>query len=338
MYSSHNHYYQESTWNDVQIVHCYDPEYKLGSAGQFIYDLNCIRDARQKGFDVILMLGYTSSSVWGAFYPKESGIVFNMDGMEWKRKKYSVAVKKFLSFAEKLAVRFSDYIIADSLIVKSYLESKYSITTRYIAYGAEIFTNEEENVLKEYGVSKQQYYLCMARMVPENNVEIILDGFTVSRSPFHFLVIGDTINKFGTYLKNKFAADKRIIFAGGIYDTRICHSLRMFCHLYFHGHSAGGTNPSLLEAMSSRALIAAHDNAFNKTILGDDALYFSHSKSITSIIENAKRGCSEMTMISNNLNKVKDQFNWNKIVEQYENVMLQCCNGTVKERNLLISK
>lgn len=72
VYSSHNHCYQEKTWNKVQIIHCYDPEFQLGSAGQFIYDLNCIRDSRQKGFDVILMLGYTSSSVWGSFYPKKA--------------------------------------------------------------------------------------------------------------------------------------------------------------------------------------------------------------------------------------------------------------------------
>lgn len=250
-----------------------------------------------------------------------------MDGMEWSRKKYSVPVKRFLSYAEKLAVRFSDYIIADSLIVKSYLENKYRITTRYIAYGAEIFTNEEEHLLKEYGVSKQRYYLCMARMVPENNVEIILDGFTASRSTFHFLVIGNTVNKFGSHLKHKFGSDKRIIFAGGIYDAKVCHTLRMFCHLYFHGHSAGGTNPSLLEAMASQALIAAHDNAFNRTILGEDAFYFSHPESITAIIENMKREHRETTMIDNNLGKIRDQFNWEKIVEQYESVMLQCYNG-----------
>ena len=89
VYNSHNHPWQEAQWEGVNIVHCYDPEYLLGSAGQFIYDLNCIIDARKKNFDVILQLGYTSSSVWGRFYPRDSVVISNMDGLEWKRAKYS---------------------------------------------------------------------------------------------------------------------------------------------------------------------------------------------------------------------------------------------------------
>src|SRR5450432_900655 len=89
VYNPHNHPYKEKRWKGVSIVHCYNPERITGTAGQFIYDLNCVMDARKRNFDVLLMLGYTSISVWERLFPKKSTIIFNMDGFEWKRKKYS---------------------------------------------------------------------------------------------------------------------------------------------------------------------------------------------------------------------------------------------------------
>jgi hypothetical protein len=177
VYNSHNHPYKQDAWNKVQIIHCYDPEYQLGSFGQFIYDLNCILDARKRKFDVILMLGFTSSSAWGWFYPDKSTLIFNMDGLEWKRTKYSKPVQQFLMLAEKLAVRFSSYYIADSVVIQSYLQNKYAINSEHIPYGAEVYYHEDESLLQEWGVEKHNYFILMARMVSENNIEMILDGF-----------------------------------------------------------------------------------------------------------------------------------------------------------------
>ena len=113
VYNSHNHPYKKNTWEGVNIIHCFDPEFLLGTAGQFIYDLNCILHSRKKNFDIILMLGYTSSSIWRKVYPKKSTVIFNMDGLEWKRSKYSNLAKKFLLYAERLAIRSGNYFIAD---------------------------------------------------------------------------------------------------------------------------------------------------------------------------------------------------------------------------------
>ena len=96
VYNSHKHPYHEKEWNGIKITHCFDPEYILGGAGQFVYDLNCILDARKRNYDIILMLGYTSSSVWGKLYPKNSIVITNMDGLEWKRAKFSKPVQNFL--------------------------------------------------------------------------------------------------------------------------------------------------------------------------------------------------------------------------------------------------
>jgi glycosyltransferase involved in cell wall biosynthesis len=324
VYNSHNHPYKENSWNGVDIIHCYDPEYLLGAAGQFVYDFNCITDARKRKFDVILIMGYTSSSVWGKLYPQESAIITNMDGLEWKRSKYSKPVQKFLQYAEKLAVKNSQYYISDSLVIKSYLADKYGIDSKYIPYGADLFSELEREQFDKTEALKEDYFLLMARMEPENNIETILEGFNNSNSPKKFKVLGDTGNRFGKFITHKFKNDNRIQFKGSIFDTAKVRLLQNNSYLYFHGHSVGGTNPSLLEAMASEALIAAHNNPFNKSVLNTDAYYFSNANEVKNIVETVQRKGAERLMVSNNLHKIKYQFNWESIVDQYEEFALEC--------------
>lgn len=326
VYNSHNHPYQDDDFYGVKIIHCYDPEYKVGTAGQFIYDWNCIQHARKENYDVILFLGYTSSSVWGEFFPKYPVIISNMDGLEWKRSKYNYMTRQFLKQAERLAVRYSHYYIADSIVVQNYLQLKYRIKCRYIPYGSEIIYQNNYSLLPQYNISKKGYYLLMARMEPENNIETILDGFNHSSSSKKFLVIGNTNNSFGQKLVNKFKYDKRILFEGAIYDTAITNTLKYFSSLYFHGHSVGGTNPSLLEAMGSGSLIAAHQNEFNKSILQHDAYYFQSAKDVEQLVESVHRDKKEEQMVQNNLLKVEKKYNWPSIIEQYNEFIIECYN------------
>jgi glycosyltransferase involved in cell wall biosynthesis len=323
VYNSHNHPYQGEEWEGVRIIHCYDPEYILGSAGQFVYDLNCILDARKRDFDVILQLGYTSSSVWGPLFPPGAMIIYNMDGLEWQRSKYSRMARRFLLYAEKLAVRYSDFYVTDSPVIQSYFRDKYKIRSEYIAYGADLFPTADESVLNDYKVGAGDYYLLMARMEAENNIGTILEGFIRSKTERKILVVGNISNKFGRKLQAHFSDDPRIVFTGGIYEQRTIHALKFYSRMYFHGHSTGGTNPSLLEAMASKALIAAHDNAFNREVLGKDALYFSSSAEITRLVDTTPQGKREVSMTRNNREKILRRFNWPEIIEKYEKFILQ---------------
>jgi glycosyltransferase involved in cell wall biosynthesis len=332
VYNSHNHPYTADTWNGVNIQHCYDPEYLIGTAGQFVYDLNCLMDARRKKFDVVLLMGYTSSSVWGRLYPKKSAIITNMDGLEWKRSKYSKPVQQFLKYAEKLAVKHSHFYISDSRVIKDYLESKYNINSEYIPYGADLISDVEKEQLDTASAQKEDYFLLMARMEPENNIETILEGFNNSNSPRTFKVLGDTGNRFGQYIRHRFQNDERIQFKGAIFDTAKVRALQNNSYLYFHGHSVGGTNPSLLEAMASEALIAAHDNPFNKSVLHSDAFYFSDASGVQHLVETVQRKETERNMVKNNLNKIAFQFNWEKIVNEYEAFIVECYESLNHER------
>jgi glycosyltransferase involved in cell wall biosynthesis len=323
VYNSSRHPYKEKEWMGVQIIRCFDPEYLIGAPGQFIYDLNCILDARKRSYDILLMLGYTSSSIWGFLYPGKTAIITNMDGLEWQRTKYSKPVRRFLKFAEKLAVRSSRFHLADSPVIKEYLDAKYNIASKYIAYGANPCPATDENLLKGYGLTKNQYFLLMARMEPENNIEMILDGFGMSGSQMTFAVIGNTKNRFGKYLSEKYKHNNRIVFLGAIFDELIVQTITSFCKLYFHGHSVGGTNPSLLDAMAAKVPLAVHHNAFNKSLTKENAQSFADAKDVCKLISTGKY--HNEIHIQNNYFTINNHFGWDQIINQYEQYFLACC-------------
>lgn len=322
VYNSHTHPYQEDNWNGVQIVHQFDPENSMGTAGQFIYDLNCIIDSRKRGFDIILSLGYTSSSVWYNFFSKKPIILTNMDGLEWKRSKYSRKVQRFLLYAEKLAVKKSDGLIADSKGIQSYLDQRYKKPSHFIAYGATRFNDPDEKVLHRYGLLPYDYNLIIARMEPENNIETLLDGHLASGEKKKLFVVGNCKNKFGQRMVEKFKDHKHIVFAGTIYDQAEVNNLRHFCGIYFHGHSVGGTNPSLLESMACGCLIVAHDNEFNRSVLENDALYFRSAADVSAIVSRDHKDLRSAFSV-NNYQKIETRYSWTEIGSAYEQLMIE---------------
>jgi hypothetical protein len=281
-------------------------------------------DSRKREFDIILQLGYTSNSIWFFLMPKKAINIINMDGLEWKRSKYSKPVQLFLKIAEWLAAKSGDYLISDSLGIKKYLQEKHKKESTYIAYGANPFNSPNEEILKEYQVEKEKYNMIMARFEPENNLDMVLEGVALNfEDKTTILVIGNHNTKYGKYLKNKFQVNKNIHFIGGIYNLEHLNNLRYYCKLYFHGHSVGGTNPSLLEAMASKALIAAHNNDFNKGILKENAFYFRNSIEVKNILNNSKKS-NNLPFIKNNYEAIVNEFNWTKINDNYLQLFEQC--------------
>lgn len=332
VYNSHCHPYGEKEWKGVKIKHCYDPENKLGTIGQFIYDLICILDCRRSDYDIILQLGYTSNSVWGFLLPKKAVIITNMDGMEWKRSKYSKPVQSFLRWAEKLAVKTSDFLISDSIGIQDYLLEKYQVRSEYIPYGAHLFAAPDIKVLAGYGIGKHEYDMLIARLEPENSIEIILDGVAAADNQRVFLVVGNHDTAYGAYLKQKFIAHKKIRFIGALYDIRILNNLRYFSNIYFHGHSVGGTNPSLLEAMSSNAYICANKNIFNFSILGNDATYFTNASEVKQLVESMQKNSEEARFkLFNNHHKIKTTYSWKDINSRYLTFMI----NAYKDKNFM---
>lgn len=326
VYNSSLHPYQENKWNNIHIIHCKDLENRIGTAGQFFYDLNCIKDARRRKFDILLQLGYTSNSIWHRLWPKDCINIVNMDGLEWKRSKYSSRAQQFLKLAERWAATNGKILIADSVGIQQYLLKTYQRQSFYIPYGANVYnTSPDTDMLLEWNIKSGEYYLLMARMEPENNIEMVIRGYLASHAPFPLLLIGNYSNKFGAMLHKKYS-NPQVRFLGGIYDQEKVNRLRYFSALYFHGHSVGGTNPSLIEAMGCGCHIAAHNNIFNKAILGDDAFYFSGEDQVTEILKRQTDNGLIEYWKNKNVEKVKRKYNWENIIQQYEDVFVNALN------------
>jgi len=319
VYNSSLHPYAEKTWKGVHIIRQTDWEDRLGPPAQFLYDLNCILDARSRQYDIILQLGYTSSSIWSFLFPRKVVIITNMDGLEWKRTKYNKPTRRFLQLAEKWAVKYSDYLIADSKGIRKYLLEKYRVDSSFIAYGANVFSDPDAGVPAQYGLRPYDYNIIIARMEPENNIEPVLKAHAAARNTTRLLVVGNHKNRFGTYLHKKYSSEN-IIFAGAVYNIAILNNLRYFSNLYFHGHSVGGTNPSLLEAMASHCLIVANDNPFNRTVLEEDAFYFNEEEDIVRLLDAGVQKAAYEGFMSRNTEKIAREYSWNYIAGRLLNL------------------
>lgn len=316
VYQSSNHPFTESEWEGVQLIRIDDPEHKLGTAGQFIYDFKSNRDARKRGFDVLYHLGYTSDSVWAPLWPQKTVNLVNMDGLEWKRTKYSPKVQRFLRWAEKRAVRYADHLVADSIGIQQYLKETYGASATYLPYGANLTAPQPEAALQPFNLTANGYHLVIARMEPENHIAEIIEGHVQAGFPKPLVLVGSTDTPFGKQLRARFPQTE-LRWLGPVFDKTALDALRQHAALYLHGHSVGGTNPSLLEAMADGALIAAHDNPFNRAILEARAAWFSDAGTLAQMLQSAW-ATENQHLRAQHRQHIADTFSWEHIINQYE--------------------
>ncbi len=320
VYTSHRHSFKGEFYKKVRLIRCYDPEHLMGTTGQFIYDFNCIKNCRQQNFDVILQLGYTSSTIWSWLYPRSAILVTNMDGLEWTRAKYNRATQYFLTHAEKWGVNYSHHLIADSKGIQDYLYNKYNASAVLIPYGADVYESNDDDrfTLNRFCVTSNDYDLLIARFEPENNIETILKAYSGLQNR-KLVLVGNHINtSFGRRMYHEYGSLPHIHFAGPVYEDKQLNVLRYHSRLYMHGHSVGGTNPSLLEAMACNALICAHDNLFNRGVLGTDAFYFKNVQEIAALVSAPLNKDDHESWLLNNKEKIWNDYNWRSITDKIE--------------------
>ncbi len=325
VYNPHYHDYKEKTFHGVRIVTRWNPEKTIGTSGNFVYDYLCMQHALNEKCDILLVLGYTTASFFFPVLKKgKSILITNMDGLEWKRDKWNAVVKKMAKWFESLGARYSDYLVSDNREIRKYLMQEYHKDSTFIPYGADVFEQPEEDILKEYGLEAGKYDLLVARLEKENNIETTLDGIVLSGAGLPFLVIGKHHTAYGKFLKNKYQNHPSIRFMGGIYNLRHLNNIRWFGRYYFHGHSVGGTNPSLLEAMASGAYILSHDNVFSRDVLGEHTWYYKTPEDIAALLaDTAKLEEKRKIFGEAQRKKISEQYNWRKIAGEYEALFLK---------------
>ncbi|HNP24261.1 MAG TPA: DUF1972 domain-containing protein [Panacibacter sp.] len=326
VYSPDFHNYGSETYLGVKIRKIYCPESKFGSFAHFIYDYLSLKDALKNNFDVIYEAGYGTSAPSMFLLNKRSPVfITNMDGLEWMRSKWNFLTKALMRSMERIAVKRSKYLIADNIGIQEYYKTSFGKDSFYLPYGAELVESFDPAVLGEMGLTQNGFYVLIARLEPENNIETILDGFVASGSQLPFIVVGNHFTKYGAYLVDKYKHTGGLVrFAGSIYDKVKIDALRCFCQIYFHGHSVGGTNPSLLEAMAAKAFIISHDNSFNRTVLPEESVFFKNSADVAGYLKDVGTlDGMRRRIIEGNLAKIKASYQWNLVIDAYEKLFKQ---------------
>lgn len=265
------------------------------------------------------------------------------DGHEWMRAKWSAPIRKYWKISEQMMVKYCDLAICDSVNIEKYIHECYdgkgikgrNPKTTFIAYGADLtlskLADDDEKLVnwyKENGLTKKDYYLVVGRFVPENSFEVMIREFMKSKSKKNFAIITNVNEKFLNELEEKlhFKSDKRIKFVGTVYDQELLKKIRENAYAYFHGHTVGGTNPSLIEALGSTDLNLLVDVSFNKEVAEDCALYWSCKPgSLAKLIDKADQmSADQITEMGWRAKKrVAEEYTWDKICGQYEDVFLK---------------
>lgn len=262
-------------------------------------------------------------------------VYLNPDGHEWKRAKWSAPIRKYWKESERLMVRYADLCVCDSKNIEKYIQreyAQYAPKTTYIAYGSETTpsTMKDDNLiyqdwLNEHGLRDREFYISVGRFVPENNFETMIREFMKSQSTKDFAIITTQNEKFLEKLDEKlyFSKDNRIKFVGAVYDQELLKKIRENAYGYFHGHSVGGTNPSLLEALGSTKLNLLYDVGFNREVAEDSALYWTLEEgNLAKLIDMVDR-FDKQTIDHYALKAkttIKKRYSWESIGNKYEEI------------------
>ena len=304
------------TYNNCKLKYI---NLKANGAQSFLYDVRSIFHAL-KYSDLLLILGVSGCFILPIIkLISKKKIIVNIDGLEWKRQKWSWFAKIFLKLSERIAVLAADAVIADNKVIKDYVKQAYGKTAHLISYGGDHCSPRplSQKTLKKYPFLNAQYAFKVCRIEPENNIEIILEAFSnISKIPL--VLIGNwSKSNFGIEMRSKYDSISNIYLLDPIYDQSILDQIRSNCEIYVHGHSAGGTNPSLVEAMSLGLPTLCYDINYNIETTENAALYFKTTDDLINLIKST--GNDELNIIGVRMRDIaRNKYKWYIISKQYK--------------------
>ena len=245
-------------------------------------------------------------------------VATHVDGLEWMRSKWQGLGRKYYRIAEQLAVRWSDGLIADAQGIADYYDGEFDAPTTLIAYGAPVVTDDDPQVLTSLGLTPRGYHLVVARFEPENNVHMIVDGYRRSNARLPLVVVGSApyADEYTAIVHG--LADERVRFLGGVWDQHLLDQLYANSMTYLHGHSVGGTNPSLLRALGAGAPTIAFDVVFNREVLLGAGRYFDDVHQVTREIESAEASPLTTRVRGREGRRSADRYDWDDVAIRYD--------------------
>jgi glycosyltransferase involved in cell wall biosynthesis len=302
---------------EIKIIHL-----KANGVQSIFYDIVSIIHGLYKRYDVLLILG-TSGCLFlpiARLFSKK--IILNIDGAEWKRGKWGRFAKAFLRLSEEYGVKYSDVVISDNKVIQDYVQQKYKVHSELIEYGgdnANYIPMTVETQLK-YSITPNNYAFKVCRIEPENNLDMILEAF--AGSALQLIVIGNwNFSAYGRDLRKQYAVHTNLLLLDPIYEQVLLDEIRGNCCLYIHGHSVGGTNPSLVEAMNLGLCCVAFNVSYNIETTENSAIYFSSKEELVHIVTRYLDAEIDTEPYRERMQQIaKRRYLWSVVTDKYQDL------------------
>ena len=271
--------------------------------------------------DVALVFNAANAPLLPVVRAARIPVAVHVDGLEWQRAKWGPNGRRYYLANERLAVALADELISDAVGIQDYYRQKYRTDSVYLAYGAPVIETIREDRLAELGLEPGGYHLVVARLEPENHVDVILEGYAASGSDLPLVVVGSVpyASDHERRVQDLAAADDRVRLLGSVWDQELLNALYAGSASYVHGHCVGGTNPSLLRAMGAGANVIAWDVNFNREVLGEDGQYFSTTADLARLLEKAESDTAAARDRGDAARRrVGERYRWDAVAAGYE--------------------
>ncbi len=273
--------------------------------------------------DVAFVFNAANSPFLPALRAARVPVALHMDGLEWRRSKWGRVGKKFYRTAELLGVRAADALIADSPGISDYYKHQFGATTELITYGAPQLHNAEEEGVRNLGLAPNGYHLVVARFEPENHVREIVEGYTKSTSSLPLVVVGSApySEDYTSEIQSLASSDQRIRLLGAVYQQDLLDALYFHAFTYVHGHSVGGTNPSLLRAIAAGTAVLAYDVSFNRAVVDDHGWFFRTADEVASAFASAEDSPEQVAEVASFVrDHAARNYTWDEVALKYEDL------------------
>lgn len=249
-------------------------------------------------------------------------VATHVDGLEWKRAKWGRTGRRYYRAAEAMAVRWSDELIADAQGIADYFSREFRAPSTLLRYGAPLVEPASDR-LAELGLTPGDYHLVVARFEPENHVDVIVDGYTRSGAGKPLVVVGSAPYSDEYTARVHAVADQRVQFLGGVWDQQQLDQLYANCFTYLHGHSVGGTNPSLLRAIGGGAAVLAFDVDFNREVTAESGRYFTTADDVAALVDDAEADSAGIALAGRRAREIAKGYDWDDVAAGYEELALR---------------
>jgi glycosyltransferase involved in cell wall biosynthesis len=280
--------------------------------------------------DVALVFNAANAPFLPALRGRGVPVATHVDGLEWQRAKWGRSGRAYYRAAESLAVRWSDALIADARGIAAYYRDEFGVATDEIAYGAPVLKDLPSDRLAELGLTSRGFHVVVARFEPENHVDVAVEGYSRSAATLPLVVVGSApySDDYTRRVADVAAGDPRIRLLGPVWDQDQLDQLYAHALTYVHGHSVGGTNPSLLRAMGAGTAVVAYDVGFNREVLDEDGWYFADAAELADRLVAAEADPEGVVATGQrHQQRAEACYRWDDVADRYEDLCRRLAGG-----------